>query len=401
MKNFTIIFLAFFSCSLLFSQNPVVSTLTDEFPGSGGVKLGPDGYLYVANFGDDLSNANGTQVWRIDPATGTRTVFATGLQGASGNDFDSQGNLFQSNIAGGRVSKITPAGVVSTFENVGIVGPVGIAVDDDDNLIVCNCGNNTLRKVTADGVSSLFSSNSIYNCPNGITRDHAGNFYVANFGNGTIVKVAPDGMPSFFVNIPGNNNGHLTYYAPDSMLYVNSHGSSSIYRVTLEGDVTKIAGTGVRGNDDGPALSATFSRPNGIALSVTGDTLWVNSSIPTVDDPANNIRPLNPSVVRMITGLKNMTSHTGEHLNQNIPTVSLSPNPASGYMVVKIDIPVVNALELKIFNAAGNLMQSKNYGQKPTGLFVDEINLEGFSAGIYFLTMMGEGFSVNRQFVVE
>ena len=56
----------FFSLlSFLFAQNPVTSTITDEFKGSGGVKLGPDGFLYVADFGTGLSQADGFQVYVI------------------------------------------------------------------------------------------------------------------------------------------------------------------------------------------------------------------------------------------------------------------------------------------------------------------------------------------------
>ncbi|MCO6487198.1 MAG: hypothetical protein J5I98_02215 [Phaeodactylibacter sp.] len=58
--------------------------------------------------------------------------------------------------------------------------------------------------------------------------------------------------------------------------------------------VTRIAGNGQRGNTDGPADQSTFSRSNGVALSLTGDTLYLNSSIPTIDDPGNNHYPLNP-----------------------------------------------------------------------------------------------------------
>ena len=52
-----------------------------------------------------------------------------------------------------------------------------------------------------------------------------------------------------------------------------------IFSVTLAGQVTLLAGAGPlgagpRGNDDGPALEATFSVPNGIRASPDGDTHW-------------------------------------------------------------------------------------------------------------------------------
>ncbi len=385
----------------LFSQNPVVSTLTEQFNGSGGVKLGPDGFLYVADFGTGLSNANGSQVWRINPASGERTLFASGFQGASGNDFDSQGNLFQSNIAGRFISKITPSGSVSTFTNVGIAGPVGIAIDDEDNLFVCNCGNNTIRKVTPQGISTLFSSGTIYNCPNGITFDHEGNLYVSNFGNSTIIKITPQGNTTFFASVPGSNNGHLTYFEPDAMLYVNSHGSSSIYTITLGGTVTKIAGAGQRGNADGMAMEATFSRPNGIALSTTGDTLWLNSSIPTVDNPSINFFPLNPSVVRMITGLKENPSAVNGQQGPGLPLVKMSPNPAAILVEIEWELPVQSQIGMTLFTLQGNEVQSFDFGNLPGGAHQKEVDVSDLPSGIYVLSLVGEEFSVNKKFVVS
>ena len=93
------------------------------------------------------------------------SVFSTGHFGASGNDFDSHGNLFQSSIAMNLVSKVTPSGDRNTFSNVGFSSPVGIAIDEDDNLYVCNCFNNTLRKVTPAGVSTEFSNSPMLSCP--------------------------------------------------------------------------------------------------------------------------------------------------------------------------------------------------------------------------------------------
>ena len=304
MKRFIII--CVFACisTLLYTQRKV-STLTTQFPGSGGVKLDKAGKIYVGNFGDDLSQGVGSQIWRIDK-NGNRSLFASGFVGASGNAFDSQGNFYQANIGGAKISKVSPEGSVSTFVTHGISCPVGLIFDEEDNLYVCNCCGtfgNTIRKVTPEGVSTRFAGGNIFNCPNGITIDPAGNLYVSNFGNGTVVKITPQGTPGFFASIPGNNNGHLTYSSAHDALFVNSHGSSKVYKLTLNGDLSVLAGTGVRGNKNGDTDQATFSRPNGIALTPSGDTLYLNSSIPTVDNLAINSRPLNPSVVRMITGL--------------------------------------------------------------------------------------------------
>ena len=61
----------------------------------------------------------GDKVFKVTPE-GVVSVFATGLVGASGNAFDSQGNLFQSNIGAASISKIAPDGTVTPFSNTGL-----------------------------------------------------------------------------------------------------------------------------------------------------------------------------------------------------------------------------------------------------------------------------------------
>ncbi|MCP4203939.1 MAG: hypothetical protein GY769_18635 [bacterium] len=56
---------------------------------AGGISVDAEGNVYSAAFG-------GTQLFKIAP-DGEITVFATGLNTPSGNAFDNQGNLFQSN----------------------------------------------------------------------------------------------------------------------------------------------------------------------------------------------------------------------------------------------------------------------------------------------------------------
>ena len=375
--------------TLLAAQELTVSTITEEFDASGGVKLGPDGHLYIGNFGASLSQGTGSQVWRLNLETLELEVFATGLVGASGNAFDNQGNFYQSNIGGGYVSKITPDGQVSTFVSQGISVPVGVAIDQQDNLYVCNCAGpfaNTIRKVTPDGVSTQFAGGSIFTCPNGITIDKDGNLYVSNFNNSNVIRITPEGQASIFAIIPLNNNGHLTYFEPFNTLFVNSHGTSSVYAVNLEDRiVNRIAGTGQRGNADGLADQATFSRPNGIALSVTGDTLYLNSSIPTVDNPGNNFFPLNPSVIRMITGLRQIFTAADEAGQPSTWRARLFPNPSKGKLAVELHLKEKSELQASVFNSMGKEIRTEAWGVLPAGPRQETLNLENLPAGQYYL----------------
>ena len=358
MHKFTAIYLM--ALVLLLTASTIgqvsVSTLTAELNASGGVAVDSAGFVYVADFGIFLNMANGTNVYRVSPHDGTFTVYASGLQGASGNDFDSRGNLFQSNIAAGKISKINQQGVVTDFASANIQSPVGIAVGPGDTVFVANCGNNTIAKITPDGISTVFVSSNLLNCPNGLTMDDQHNLYASNFSNGWVVKITPNGTVSNFAFIPGNNNGHLTF--ANGKLYVVARCNNQIYEVELDGTRNLLAGSGSPGNEDGPALQATFFLPNGIRASLTGDTLYVN------DDTATNSgcssSALNPVVVRMITGVNPPTEITdiGGEKPQSFRLEQNYPNPFNPSTIISYSLPQTSEINIIIYNMLGQKIRS-------------------------------------------
>ena len=287
--------LSSFSPAFSLTQVLYVGTLVESIGiGTGGMEVDAAGNIYAADFGLDL-NGGGTTVQKISPE-GDVSVFTTGLNGASGNALDSQGNLLQSNITGGFISRISPSGAATTLTSSGINGPVGIAVDSSDNLFVANCGNNTIQSVTNAGVSTVFSSGTLFNCPNGITLANDGNLYVANFSNGNIIQVDDSGNASIFATIPGGNNGHILF--ANGVLYVVGRGANRIYQLSLTGSLSLIAGSGSRGHDDGSVTESTFSLPNDLAVSPDGTKIYVNEVTPLT---GNNISPTTIRVIHLPT----------------------------------------------------------------------------------------------------
>ncbi|MBT8063126.1 MAG: hypothetical protein KJO85_10620, partial [Gammaproteobacteria bacterium] len=250
------------------------------------------------------SNANGTTVYRVTPQ-GQVSVFATGFNGASGNVFDTNGNMLQANIAGGRIDSIAPNGTVSTIASSGFTSPVGVAIDSGGNTFVANCGGGGSISRIQGGVGVPFVSGAPLNCPNGLTIDPDDNLYTANFNDGNIVRITPGGAMSILATTPNSSfrpsggNGHITY--GNGRLYVVGNASAQIFELTLDGQLTLIAGNGTRGHDDGPALQASFSSPNGISLSADGRFLYVNEAASTSGTVlVAPSFPLNPSLVRVI-----------------------------------------------------------------------------------------------------
>jgi len=288
-------------------SNPVqaqeVSTLVPNISASGGVSVGPDGNIYVSDFGLRLDFPNGTTVYRVTPQ-GQVSVFATGFSGASGSDFDADGNLIQANIGASRLDMVTPQGMRTTLASTGLTNPVGVAINAEGEIFAANCGANSISRVQGS-VAVNFVIGAPLSCPNGLTVDPDGNLYTANFNNGNVIKITPQGQMSILATTPGSvfrsngGNGHITY--GNGRLYLASNATSQIYELTLDGQLSVLAGNGTRGHADGPAAQASFSFPNGIALSADGRYLYVNesqSTAGTVLDGSTFL--LDPGAVRVI-----------------------------------------------------------------------------------------------------
>ena len=271
-----------------------VRTLVANLPAStGGVAVNSDGLVHVANIGP-IPSRNGKEIYQItEDGEAAVWVSGQGLNGASGNTFDAQGNLIQSSLLAGVVHQITPDGTVTELVREDIVGPVGVIFDSDGTLYVANCTGKSIQRVLPDGTSTTLAEDVLqFRCPNGIAVDEGGNVYMSNFGDGMVFKVTPDGTIIPLAELPGRNNAHLAYR--DGLLYVVSRGSHQVYTITLDGEVTLFAGTGERGHGDGSALQATFSLPNDIVFSPDGRRLYLNEVAPVTG--SHNT----PSYVRII-----------------------------------------------------------------------------------------------------
>ncbi len=329
-----------------------VVTMTEAIDGgTGGLAVDNAGNIYIGDFGPDLQG-HGTRIFRVTPA-GEVSVFASGFEGASGNDFDSQGNLFQSNINGWRVDKVSPDGTVTPFADSGIYGPVGIAIDDEDNLYVCNCGTNNIRLVTPEGAASHFTGGALFQCPNGITLDDDGNVYVANFRNGDVIKIVPGEAPVVFATIPGDNNGHLTYH--DGLFYVAARSANQIYTISMAGEVALFAGTGEQGIQDGPLLEAKFSLPNDVIVDPTGTYLYVND---VVDPSAND--DISPMVLRRISLTTTVGVETFPESNDHsgVRRHSVAPNPFRKSTAIAFGLERPMSVHLTIHDLQGRKVQT-------------------------------------------
>jgi|GEM_PF-5787162 len=122
----------------------------------------------------------------------------------------------------------------------------------------------------ADGPGNIAQ----FDLPKGITFDGAGNVYVAEWGGGGRVrKIDPAGNVSTLVNAgPLANPNDLVFdISGNGFLYIANWGGNNIRHADAAGNVTAVAGSGVSGWLDGPAATAQFNLPSGIAVNAAGE----------------------------------------------------------------------------------------------------------------------------------
>lgn len=377
-------FITFLFLSTTVSAQINVSTLTPTFKGSGGVTIDDTGNVYIADFGDFLggpdTDGNLNFVMKLDGNLNL-TIYADDFTGASGNEFDANGVLFQADIRDNSVYKIVNGSRV-LYASQGLSSPVGIAFDSNNNLYVCNCGLSNIRKITPAGVSTIFSTgNGLFSCPNGMTIDENDNLYVVNFSNSNIVKIDTSGTATNIGNTAGGN-GHVDYDINTNHLYIASFGTNLIYYLDLDNTgagATILAGTGVAGNDDGPAMSATFSAPNGVAVSKTGDSLYINSSA-----TLNNAN-LNPQYVRLITNV--LSTLSTNELENSDRDIHVYPNPTNTELCIESNHAFSPySLSVKIWDLNGNIVNSLPEINSNSVLKVD-VDVSALESGVYFYSI--------------
>ena len=278
-------------------QNPA-SIATDD-----------DGNLYVADSFKSVIRKITPEGEVTTIAGGGTGAFADGngrkafFSAPFGITRDKKGDLFVSDANNSRIRRINSSADVTTFAGSASTGKkdglgtaatfyhiVGIAIDLSGNLYIADSGNSLVRKIASDGTVTTFAGNgktgridgsrlnASFNVPVCVATDDAGNIYVSDHYNHLIRKITPDGMVSTLAGsgTAGFNDGKdsaASFKNPWGLaadragnVYVADYSNNLIRRVSANGRVTTIAGNRTFGSADGPLLSASFNNPMGIAV---------------------------------------------------------------------------------------------------------------------------------------
>ena len=159
-----------------------------------------------------------------------------------------------------------------------------IAADEDNSIVVRIESDGTLRIVAGNGTFGITGDGgpataASLGAPFGLALDHAGNLYFSE-RFGCVRKVNPGGIISTVSCLFSMPVG-LAIDSKDN-LYVAAAGSHQIARVTPDGVISVVAGTGTSGfsGDGGPAVKAMLNSPLALAID-SQDNLYVT-------EPLNN-----------------------------------------------------------------------------------------------------------------
>jgi hypothetical protein len=202
----------------------------------------------------------------------------------------------------------------STFAGSGSIGstdgtgtaasfkfPDNVIMDKSGNLFVADRSNHLIRKITPSGVVTTFAGNGTaasvdgtgtgasINFPSGLAFDTIGNLYVGERQGYKIRKITPNGVVTTLAGsgTKASVNGTGTAASFDFIekitidkstndLYVCEGNSRKIRKVTSLGVVTTFAGSGAFANSEGTGTAASFIEPLGITIDANKN-LYVTS----------------------------------------------------------------------------------------------------------------------------
>ena len=372
------------SVLILFFLSPLIGIsqiMVSTFEGSDSIKI--DDAVYVAKDGSVFgSHFEGTSVYKIEK-NGIAHKFVDGISGSNGLEFDSSGNLYVVGHKSNKVYKVAPDGSKTEFVPF-IHRPSGIIkMPDSDTMLITRYYADIILKVAPDGTMDTLAMGDLLNGPVGLVYDENNELYTGNFDDRKIIHLRNDGTQHEIVQIPGGQNlGFIAYH--NGMFYATSFQRAQIYQVRKSDTLMSLlAGGSQTGELDGDTSVALFNRPNGIAMSLTGDSIYVS------DYATQN--------VRIISGYSIPNSILKIYSAVNVSTF---PNPVQSRLTVKVNAERSFVADVSLIAVGGKVVWQKKLELNP-GDNNTNLNVEKIASGSYFLKITAEDTVVIKKIIIQ
>jgi serine/threonine protein kinase, bacterial len=200
-----------------------------------------------------------------------------------GIGLDGSGNVLIADEQNGSIRKLNLSTNVVSTVGTGFSAPTGVAVDSSGNIFVVAYGSGSIHKVTVSTSSTATIATGL-NRPLGVTVSATGDIVVGGGLDNLIHKINPTTFAMTTLagtGAYGSSNGpaaSATFAEPGyptfdaaGNLFITELAAGNIRKIDTSGNVTTVAGTGSWGFVNGPATTAQFSRPFGIAIDGGGN----------------------------------------------------------------------------------------------------------------------------------
>lgn len=348
------LFLCFGSAS---AQQYVVSTYAGGSPArdtSTPLSASIEPYGLATDSGGNVYFSGLNAIYKLDVAGNLTRVAGTAKAGYSGDGgpavnaqlsspvgvaVDAAGNLFIADRNNGRVRRVSPQGIITTIAgngsgahtgysgdggpavNAGLALPSWIAVDNAGDVFFTD-GTAVVRVIRPNGIIERFAGNGTLGFAGdggpaiaagleyarGLAVDSSGNLYILESPFTRIRKVSTDGTISTIAGT--GTDGHSGDGGPAKLAQLNGGVGLAIDRdgnlfvaeahylreIFANGTITTVAGNGQFGltGDGGPALSASIYAGSGIAVDSSGNVYFSDAdfvrriSAATINSVAGN-----------------------------------------------------------------------------------------------------------------
>jgi RHS repeat-associated protein len=258
----------------------------------GSIAVAPDGSYYIAD-------ADHNRLRRVATSGVITTVAGNGIAGYNGDGIQAtlaklnkpegvaisqDGSLYIADSLNNRVRKVAPNGIITTVAGNGSAGfsgdggpatqaqlstPSAVTVGPDGALYIVDSFNVAVRRVAPDGI-------------------------ITTLVQGSSGRPTKDGMRPTLGEVA---SPAYVAVGPSGSLYISDAGFPRILRLGTDGIITTVAGGGFSGlGDGGPATQAALFIPTGMAVLADG-------SFYIADSGHNRIRRVSPDgIINTVAG---------------------------------------------------------------------------------------------------